>query len=640
MSDTLAELHRAGRLAAEYPSVRGLLAELPDDALPRAGRFLARLDPAEVLAAHPATPSTTLYVTGHGTLAALTPALTAEFARHGLLAQVRLSDFDGWVTDLADPGSTLYATLAAAAGPAFALCVLDPAIVIGELKPPWRAEDVHRVLTEKVALVERLAEVFARTTRGATLVLNTLPLPRELTGQLVELRDRARLGAAWREANARLLRLDRPEVVVVDLDPLLADGIRARDPRQSVYAKAHLSGELLAGYAREVGHLARQAAGLAKKCLVLDLDETLWGGVLGEVGPEGIEVAEGYRGEAFHRFQRVVKQLGSQGVLLAAVSKNDQEPVARTLREHPGMLLREEDFAQVRANWRPKHENLAELARDLNLGVDSFVFADDSPFECGLVRRELPGVAVVQVSGEPALHVEALLRDGWFDVPRLTAEDLARPARYREEHARQSFLESFDSLEAYLRELDIEVRVAPAEPAQLARVSQITLRTNQFNLTTRRLPPAEVRALTEDPDARVLTIASADRFGDNGLVGAVLLRRDGDVLRVENFLLSCRVFARGIEQAVLGAVLAHARGSGVREVRAGYRRTAKNGKVADFYPRAGFETVSAGPAEAEFRHDLARTPDAVPHIRLSADFGEQSPAGRRPAAVGPEQDTP
>ncbi|MEU9532069.1 HAD-IIIC family phosphatase [Streptomyces sp. NPDC048213] len=621
MTDATAEKLRE-ITTEDYPAVRGLVAGLSGDALVRAGRLLARLDPDRVLAAHPATPAPLIAVTGHGTLSALVPALTGELARHGLLARVRLSDFDSWVFDLADPGSALYA-----AGPSLVLCVLDADLVAGELPLPWRVEDVERVLAEKTALAERAAEVFATAARGATLVLNTLPLPRSLTAQLVDLGARARLGAVWREANARLLRLTetRPEVVTVDLDPLLAEGTPARDVRQSVYAKAHLSDALLAGYAREVGHLARQAAGGAKKVLALDLDDTVWGGVLGEAGPEGIEVAGSYRGEAFRRFQAVAKQLGSQGVLLAAVSKNDREPVVKTLREHPELTLREDDFVQVRANWRPKHENLAELAAALNLSTDSFVFVDDSAFECGLVRRELPGVAVLQVSEEPALHVERLLADGWFDVRALTAEDRARPARYREEQARQDFLHTFDSLDGYLRELDISVTLAPVDAARVDRISQLTLRTNQFNLTTRRLQPAEVRALREDPAARVLAIESADRFGDNGLVGAVLLRRDAGVLHIENFLLSCRVFSRGIEQAVLGAVLEHAFDEGAEEVRAGYVRTARNGKVADFYPRAGFGTVRADDASADFR--LTARPAAAPvdHIRLTARFERDLP---------------
>ncbi|WNI26208.1 HAD-IIIC family phosphatase [Streptomyces sp. ITFR-16] len=624
MTETTADLREI--TAEDYPAVRGLVAGLEGDALLRAGRVLARLDPGKVLAAHPGTPAPLIAVTGHGTLSALVPALTGELARHGLLARVRLSDFDSWVFDLADPGSALYA-----AAPSLVLCVLDPELVADELPLPWRVEDVERVLAEKTALVERAAEVFAATAPGATLVLNTLPLPRSLTAQLVDLGSRARLGVLWREANARLLRLveTRPEVVTVDLDPLLAEGVAARDARQSVYAKAHLSDALLAGYAREVGHLARQSAGGAKKVLALDLDDTVWGGVLGEAGPEGIEVAGSYRGEAFRRFQAVAKQLGSQGVLLAAVSKNDQEPVLKTLREHPELTLREDDFVQVRANWRPKHENLAELAAGLNLGTDSFVFVDDSSFECGLVRRELPGVAVLQVDREPAHHAERLLRDGWFDVRALTSEDRARPARYREERARQDFLHTFESLDGYLRELDISVTLAPVDAARIDRISQLTLRTNQFNLTTRRLRPAEVRALHEDPAAHVLAIESADRFGDNGLVGAVLLRRDAQVVHIENFLLSCRVFSRGIEQAVLGAVLEHAFDAGAAEVRAAYVRTARNGKVADFYPRAGFGTVREDAASADFRLASRPAAAAVDHIRLTARFEGTSREDRR-----------
>ncbi|WP_316784276.1 HAD-IIIC family phosphatase [Streptomyces sasae] len=623
----LTRLHREGTLAADYPQVRGLLAGLPDTELPRAGRILARLGPDAVLAAHPGTPAPLLAVTGHGTLSALTPALTAELARHGLLARVRTSDFDSWVFDLADPDSELYA-----ARPDLVLCVLDAALVTDALPVPWRVADVARVLDEKLDLVERAAEVCAAAAPGATLVLNTLPLPGELTAQVLDLRARAELGAVWREAEARLLRLPlrRPGVVVADLAPLLAEGVAARDVRQGVYAKAHLSDELLAGYAREVGHLARLRAGGTKKVLALDLDNTVWGGVLGEVGSEGIETEGGYRGEAFHRFQLVVRQLAAQGVLLTAVSKNDLEPVLKTLREHPGLALHEEDFVRVLANWRPKHESLVELARELNVGVDSFVFVDDSAFECGLVRRELPGVAVVQVGEEPALHPARLLGDGWFVARELTDEDLVRPVRYREERARQDFLDTFDSLDGYLRELDIEVTVAPAEPAQYARISQLTLRTNQFNLTTRRLQPTDVQGLAADPAARVLAVGSADRFGDNGLVGAVLLRRAEDVLHIDNFLLSCRVFSRGIEQTVLDAVLRHARDSGARELRAEYRRSAKNAKVADFYPRAGFETVTAGEDTAVFRHRLADLPGPAGHIRLTARFDSASGEGDTP----------
>ncbi len=609
-------LQRSGRLAADYPQVRELLTDLSDAELLRAGNHLARLAPDEVRKTHPGVPVVRAAITGHGTLAALVAPLTAELARHGVLLDPVVSDFDSYVFDLTDLGSDLYA-----AEPDLALCVLDPRIVLDELPTPWGPADVERVLAEKVGLIERLAERFTSTGRG-TLVLNTLPLPRSVTAQIVDHRSRALLGALWREANARLLRLgaSRPGVVVVDLDPLVAEGIAVADPRLSLYTKAHLSSALLARYAREIGHLARALVGRTKKALVLDLDETVWGKILSEDGFDGIEVAESYRGEAFRAFQKAVKQVTSQGVLLAAVSKNDLEPVREVLGTHPQMVLREADFVRVIANWRPKHENLKELAADLNLGVDSFVFADDSPYECGLVRRELPDVAVLRLDTEPALHIEKLLRDGWFDALELTTEDRARASTYREELDRKDFLDNFDSLDDYLRELDVTVRFATAEERDVPRLSQITLRTNQFNLTTERLQQSDVRALCADPAALVLTIHARDRFGDNGLVGAVLARREGGTATIDNFLLSCRVFSRGIEQACLSALLRHFKDAGADEVLGTYRRTAKNGKVRGLYPLVGFTETSDDGTTTVFRHDLAEIPAPPAYVHLTTEI--------------------
>ncbi len=623
--ESLRDLHRAGQLASRYPDVRGLLDGLSGADLASAGQLLSRIDPDEVRRAHPTVPHLSVAVTGHGTLSQLVAPLTAELARHGVLSSVHLSEFDGYVFDLGDPDSQLYA-----AEPDLVLCVLDPMVVFDEVPVPWRPADVERVAAEKYAVVERLAARFQETGRG-TLVLNTLPLTRRFTAQLVDHRSRARLGAVWRDFNAALLGLTdvHARVVTVDLDPLIAEGVPAVEPRLSLYAKAHLSPDLLARYAREIGHLARHLTGRTKKALALDLDGTLWGGVLGEDGADGIEIADGYRGAAFTAFQKVVKQLGSQGVLLAAVSKNDMEPVAAVFRDHPAMTLREDDLVRIVANWRPKHDNLLELAEALNLGVDSFVFVDDSPYECGLVRHARPQVAVVPVGTEPAQHIEALLHDGWFDALELTSEDRTRVGKYRDELVRKDFLDSFETLEDYLRQLDVRVRLAEVGDPDVARVAQLTQRTNQFNLTTRRLQPEDVRALTADPAALVLAIHSADRFGDNGLVGAVLAHRDGDVLHLDNFLLSCRVFSRGIEQACLVALLRHARDAGIGHVLGTYRPTAKNTKVKDLYPRNGFIPLTDPAGEhgtdtAVFSHDLVDIAPPPGHIHLTQTIGEFS----------------
>nr|WP_190024933.1 HAD-IIIC family phosphatase [Streptomyces hiroshimensis] len=630
-ADRLRALAADGRIAAEYPAVPALLAELSqgDDAfaaLQRAGRLLAREDPGAIHALHPGAAPATVAITGHGTLDALTAPLTAEFARHGIPLTTLTGDHDAWQRDLQDTASPLYRP-----GTDLALCLLDDRIVFGELPVPWGPEDAARAVAAKLALLERLAGHYAEHGTG-TLVLNTLPLLRRHLHQLVDHRSRTELSFLWREFNAGILRLAvrHPRLHVVDLEPLIADGGPVRDSRLAAYAQVHLGEELLSRYAREIGHLARTLRGRAKKVLVVDLDNTLWDGILGDDGPDGIAAATTYRGEAFGAFQRTVRQLGSQGVLLAVCSKNDREPVLAVLRDHPDMALREADFVRINADWQPKDGNLRDIAARLNLGVDSFVFADDSPFECGLVASSLPAVSVVRLDEEPALHIDKLLADGWFDVRELTAEDRLRAGQYRSEAERQGLLDTTGSFEEYLHALGVRVELSPVRDHEIARVAQITLRTNQFNLTTRRLQQADVRRLLASPGHLVLAVRSRDRFGDNGVVGAVFARREGDVLHVDNTLLSCRVFARGIEQSVFAALLAHARDTGARTARASYRPTAKNHRVRDFYPSLGFATVTAGGAapddaapdgaEVFFEHALEELPERPGHVHVDARF--------------------
>jgi FkbH-like protein len=611
-ADTVLDLARSDRLGAEYPQVRALLQELDAEGRLRAGRLLSRLDPDAVTAAHPGTAVIDVAITGHGTLSGLLPPLTAELARHGLLLRPHLTSFDSWVFELSDPGSELYS-----ANPDLALCVLDPMVVFDEVPVPWQPADVERVLADKLTLIENLARTF-QGAASSTLVLNTLPLPRRFSAQLIGSLSRTELGVLWRRANIRLLELAQSfsSVFVIDLDPLIGEGLPVADPRLSAYAKAHLSEQLLSAYAREVAHLGRHVAGRTKKVLALDLDETLWGGVLSDDGPDGIELGDSYRGEAFEAFQRVVRQIGSQGVLLAAVSKNDAEPVQQVLTKHPRMQLRPEHFVQVTANWDPKHNNLLDQASALNLGIDSFVFADDSSFECGLVRRELPEVAVIRLDEDPALHIGRLLADGWFDVREITAQDQSRTAQYRSDLERRGLRRASGSIEEYLRELDIRLDLSTVRAVDVSRVSQLTLRTNQFNLTTVRMQPPDVERCRADPGQQVLAIRTGDRFGENGVVGAVFTHRDGETLKITNFVLSCRVFSRGIEQACLGVLLRQARSEGIATVQGSYRPSAKNRMVAGFYPDNGFTALDAG-APGDFVHDLAEIPPLPDHLRLT-----------------------
>ncbi|MEV0172425.1 HAD-IIIC family phosphatase [Streptomyces sp. NPDC050803] len=593
--DRLRSLHRHG------PEVPALLAELaagpdPFGALQSAGRILARLEPVP--------DPVRVTVTGSGTLDGLAASLTAEFARHGLGLHADMGDFGAWERELLDPADPA----------ALRLCVLDASTVLDALPAPWTVADVADATADLLARLDDHAARYAERASGM-LVLNTLPLLHTHTHQLLDLRARAELGAIWNEFNAGVLRLGlrRPRVQVVDLGPLVSAGGPVNDPRLAAYAKAHLGPELLARYAREVGHLARALSGRTRKVLVLDADQTLWDGVLGDAGPEGIAAAETLRGEAFGRFQRVVRQLAAQGVLLAVCSKNDPEPLLAVLREHPDMLLRERDFVAVHAGWGPKDAGLRAIAARLNLGVDSFVLADDSPFERGQVAGALPAVELVPLDDEPALHGERLLADGWFDVPELTDADLRRAERYRSESDRVRLREGAQSYEEYLAQLGVVVELAALRPHEVARVAQLTQRTNQFNLTNRRMSGPQVQAYAEAPGGLVLTVAARDKFGDSGLVGAVFVRRVPDSgWHIDNALLSCRVFGRGIEQAAFAALLAEARRSGAPAVHGRYLPTARNHRVRDLYPSLGFRPG----ADDTFRHPLRQLPEVPRHISL------------------------
>ncbi|MDH6543465.1 HAD-IIIC family phosphatase [Streptomyces sp. SPB4] len=633
----LRALHRSGRLAAQWPRVAPLLAGLTDHGdrepeavrtdLVRAGRVLAALPAAEVLALHPDTPLVTVAVTGHSTLVQLTDPLVAELARHGLLSRVLSGDHGAYLRDLHDGDGELRRHR-----PDLTLCVLDSDAVFDELPQPWTWQDVEAGCAR---LLERLRAATAAHASDAAgpLVLNTLPLPRTRLQQLVGQRERALLAAVWREFNARLLRLaaEHPAVAVVDLEPLIADGGPAADPRLALYTRAPYTEQLLAAHAREAVHVLRAHRGMTRKCLVLDLDDTLWAGILGDDGPEGITAAAGtLAGEPHAALQRTARQLASQGVLLAVSSKNDAAPVLGVLRDHPDMVLRERDFVAVHAHWEPKDGSLRDIAAALGIGADALVFADDSPAERALVRARLPAAAVVPLGTEPALHVTRLLADGWFDTPRLTGDDLARTARYHEAAARAELERGSGSYEEYLRGLGVRVRIAPPAPHERDRVAQLTLRTNQFNLTGERLGADRIAALAADPAGLVLAVHVGDRFGDSGLAGAVLGRYADDGLHLDGFWLSCRVFARGVEQAVLATLLAHAADRGLPAVHARHRPTAKNARAAGFYPSLGFAGTAGDPdGSLRFRHDLAEPPPVPDHLTTEPCLGgdDDEPAG-------------
>ena len=404
--------------------------------------------------------------------------------------------------------------------------------------------------------------------------------------------------------NAGLRRAAREDgVLLLDLAAQMAgqgpaDGLA--DPVRWHQAKQLVSPVLAPLHGDLVARIAGAVLGRARKCLVLDLDNTLWGGVIGDDGIEGIRLGQGNpTGEAFLAMQRYAAQLGQRGVILAVCSKNDAAVAEAAFAGHPEMALRRGDIAAFLANWNDKAGNLRQIARQLNIGLDALVFVDDNPAERDIVRRELPDVAVPELPEDVALYPTWLGAAGYFETAGFTADDAARNRSYAANAARQAVLDQATDIEGYLRSLEMVLSVRRIGPAELPRATQLLNKTNQFNLTTRRRTEAEMQALAEDPRALALALRLTDRFGDNGLVSVVLARPDAalrpDEWLIDSWLMSCRVLGRQVEEATLQVLLDHARRQGIAALVGEYRPTARNGMVADHYPRLGFQPMAPLP---------------------------------------------
>ena len=333
-----------------------------------------------------------------------------------------------------------------------------------------------------------------------------------------------------------------------------------------------------------------------KKCLVLDLDNTLWGGVLGEDGIDGIQLGGDYPGKAFSYWQRSLLELARNGLILAICSKNNEADVLEAWEKNPAMVLKREHFSAIRINWRDKATNMRELADELNISLDSMVFLDDSPAERELVRQLLPQVEVPDFPVKPyeLMPFFKCLVEKYFRIYTITNEDRSKAEQYRANARRNAEQARFIDLESYLYSLDIQLDIMLADEHNLPRISQMTQKTNQFNLTTRRYTEADVRQLI-DAGWRVYCMSASDRFGDNGITGTIFVEPVNDTtVNIDTLLLSCRILGKGIEEAFVKTVFNLLRLDGYRKVTADYLPTAKNGQTADFYDRMGMICVGTG----------------------------------------------
>jgi len=535
------------------------------------------------------------------------PLLRAEAFVRGIDLTVQLADFNAYPQDILDPDSSLYR---------FAPDAVILAVQTIDLAPDLWHQYADLAPQAVSSAIQRVSDSFRQWIRSfrehssAALLVHSLELPaRPLTG-ILDAQQGGGQATAIYEIN-RALRQSAAEhrgVYVLDYDGLVARHGRLRwhDQRKWLLARMPIAANHLIDLAREWLRFLIPLSGKTAKVLVTDLDNTMWGGVIGEDGMTGIKLSPEYPGAAFQSVQRAMLDLTRRGILLAICSKNNPEDAMEALQNHPGMILRPKDFSAVRINWGDKAQNLREIASELNVGTDALAFLDDNPVEREQVRGALPEVTILDLPENPLAYASVVQDCPAFERLALSSEDQQRTTLYAAQRDRSQAEQGFQSKEDFFRYLDQEAEVAPVSPATLARVAQLTQKTNQFNLTTRRYTEQQIADIAARPGWQVLSITVHDRFGDHGLVGVAITRDDDKTCEIETFLLSCRVIGRTVETALL-AHLAHGAASrGRKQLLGWFIPTKKNAPASEFYRQHGFEVSRQNDDASLWSLDLTR----------------------------------
>jgi FkbH-like protein len=506
----------------------------------------------------------------------------------GLAPELHVAPYNIWLQELLETDSAT-----ARFAPQVAIILLTPHSI-----PMWpeagatpdRATELAKAVCRQ--LFDACEQLHRRC--AAEIVVNTLPpFTQQALGNLSAKSPDA-ANNFIRRINVVLGDMAPPFVHLNDVAALVERrGLdRYFDVRLWHEAKQPVAPDAIPELTRNTAAIVGAILGRSRKCLVVDLDNTLWGGVVGDAGVDGIVLGEGSGvGEAFKAFQMHLKAMKDRGVLLAVCSKNDERQALKPFAEHPEMVLKRDDFVAFRANWNPKSDNLREIAHELNIGLDALVFADDNPAEREEVRQALPQVVVPELSADPADYPMIIDATRCFEVSSVTDEDRRRSGMYRLQSQQGDLLKATRNLADFLASLEMRAVIRPFEASSFSRITQLVNKTNQFNLTTRRLTGAQVEALAGDPACLTRTVRLEDRFGDHGLVSVLFGRIEAATLTLDGWLMSCRVLNRGVERLLLNAVVTAARHLAVTRIVGSYIPTDRNALVKSLYPDLGFSTV-------------------------------------------------
>ncbi len=530
-----------------------------------------------------------LAVLSNSTIDLIVPALVASAARHGIALEVVQPSYDQVAQEALTPDSKVNSSKPDAVLFALDYRALPLKLSLGD------SEAASATIQACMEYLQALRRGIKSNSSAVCIFQSFAPPTERLFGSL----DRALPGTLSHlidGINRELAHsMMRSGDVLLDVAGIaetvgLADW---HDPSLWNMARFSFSYDLVPLYADHVARTIAAICGKSRKVLVLDLDNTVWGGVIGDDGLDGIRLAQGdSTGEAHLAVQRMALDLRQRGIVLAVSSKNTDLVARQPFEKHPEMLLKLEHIAIFQANWKDKASNLQEIAESLSLGLDSLVFLDDNPVERGLIRMLLPQVAVPELPNDPAYYARTLAAAGYFEAVAFASEDLNRAGYYQDNVRRQQLQRQVSGVDSYLASLDMTIIFQPFDSTGRARIAQLINKSNQFNLTTRRYTEQQVAEAQNDPEIFTLQVRLTDTFGDNGMISVVICRpTEAGVWEIDTWLMSCRVLGRKVEHMVLREILEHAHAAGIRKLVGTYKPTDRNQLVADHYANLGFSKI-------------------------------------------------
>jgi FkbH-like protein len=533
------------------------------------------------------------------------PVLRGELALLGFFPNLYVGEFDAIAEDVYNPDSPLYEHK-----PDFILITQWLETLSTALTTTF-IQFSEQEIDEEIERLIKTMKGFLSTLRGQTsapILINNFPLLDMPTLGILDSQSENYHTYRIIKLNQEMLKTSRQfkDIYWVDYLSLFSRIGRSKafDERYWHMARSPLGKSSLVPLGKEYGKFFRALCGKMRKCLVLDCDNTLWGGVVGEDGLAGIKLGTTFPGSAYQAFQQEILNLYHRGVILALCSKNNESDVLEVLREHPEMILKEEHFATSQINWNDKASNLVQISNDLNISLDSLVFVDDKAFECDWVRKQLPEVTVFHLDGKTSSYRHALGDAGMFDTLIFSLEDRQRSEMYGLTNERKRLLESSSSLEEYLTGLKLRAEIGIPKNNEISRISQLTQKTNQFNLTTRRYTEGDIQNFLEEKESAVYYLRLSDRISDLGIVGVVILKFEGEQAEIDSFLFSCRALGRGAEDALFYFILNQMVENGVTHLKGVYMSTAKNSQVSDFYEKQEFELTKQYDKVSEWSYTL------------------------------------